>query len=110
MDWTRLRFNDEPLELHIPPCILNPPHEHHLPPLDKSLRICIEGPLVVIKNLLPDSGWEYKTHFSEFPQPGGRDLAELAYKVVYGKEPIDTNDLVIRDEYPGVIAEPCHLM
>ena len=29
MDWTRLRFNYEPLELHIPSCILNPQHEHH---------------------------------------------------------------------------------
>lgn len=111
MDFARLRFNDEPLELYIRPCICEPRHQHHPPPFDKPLRICIEGPLVVIKKVLPDAKWHFDQDVTDFPQPGGVDLASLTYRTIYGREPqIEVvNDLVLRGEYVGMIVDPNHV-
>ncbi|KAF2728455.1 hypothetical protein EJ04DRAFT_538387 [Polyplosphaeria fusca] len=71
------------LELHIPPCIHNPPHHFHPPPPDKPLRIQIQGPLESIQKLLPHTSWH---PIKPFPQPPGLLLASLTHQKLYGKE------------------------
>ncbi|KAI0533793.1 hypothetical protein GGR58DRAFT_516652 [Xylaria digitata] len=61
------------LELHIPPCICTPAHPFHFPSLDRPLRIQIEGPLTAIRRFV-------------FPMPGGKPLAELTYRALYGAD------------------------
>ncbi|EGX89987.1 hypothetical protein CCM_08241 [Cordyceps militaris CM01] len=75
-----------PHQLSIPPCVLTPAHPHHLPPIQKPLRINIEG-----------------------PTPAGPELADLTYRTLYGKAPVLDTDLVVRDEYLGWIRRPVPL-
>jgi hypothetical protein len=82
------------LLLHIPPCIQTPPHSHHPPPRDKPLRIRIQGPLVTIQKLLPDTPWHPT---GAFPQPGGIQLANFTHKYLYGGEELSA--AAVRDEY-----------
>ena len=95
------------LELYIPPCINSPAHPHHPPPLEKPLRIQIDGPLVAIQRLLPDMTWPVDALDRVFPLPGGPGLARLAYRTVYGREvrPEHPGDMVVRDEYLGWVNE-----
>lgn len=89
------------LELSIPPCIHNPAHPHHPPPLDKPLRIQIQGPLESIQKLLPDVKWLTKNFLTSFPQPGGPQLAGVTFRSLYGRDEradVDSN-IVVRDEY-----------
>ena len=106
-----------PLELYIPACINAPACSLHLPPPHKSLRIQIEGPLVSIQKLLPNRTssldeekgpmWPIDVRNLVFPQPGGKLLAELAFKHIYGREarPEIAGDFVLRDEYLGWVQE-----
>jgi hypothetical protein len=102
-------------QLHIPPCIHSPHHPLHFPPHSKPLRIQIEGPTVSIQKLFPEIRWVTTDGFrTEFPQPAGPKLAELAYRTIYGCEPSteddddddDGGDLVVRDEYLRWIIDP----
>ncbi|TPX14883.1 uncharacterized protein E0L32_004992 [Thyridium curvatum] len=92
------------LQLYIPNCISKPAHHLHFPPLKKPLRIQIEGPTVAIERILPDTSWPTSTQVNVFPQPAGLQLANLAFHVIYGKQP-EVDDLVIRDEYLGWIQQ-----
>lgn len=94
------------LNLHIPPCIQNPPHPHHPPSVEKPLRISIEGPLSSVKKLLPGIEWQLK-RFGPPRQPAASELAKVAFRTIYGQE-IPANvvdDLVVRDEYLGWVQE-----
>lgn len=88
--------------LHIPKCLSTPAHDHHPPPVDKPLRIQIEGPLVSIQKLLPDVTWNVDVCEPSFPQPSGPKLAELAYRAIYGQDTLPEH-IVVRDEYLGWI-------
>ncbi|KAK3294856.1 uncharacterized protein B0H64DRAFT_401747 [Chaetomium fimeti] len=94
-------------ELHIPACICVPAHPLHPPPLEKPLRIQIEGPIVAIQKLLPCISWHTDALSLEFPQPAGPELAKLAYQVIYGRHPRPecADDLVVRDEYLGWVTD-----
>lgn len=96
------------LELYIPPCIRNPVHPHHPPPSDKPLRIQIEGPLISVERLFPNIEWHVEDIQPEFPQSAGPKLAELTYRLLYGREarPDVEGDLIVRDEYLGWINHP----
>ncbi|KAK2053959.1 hypothetical protein LY76DRAFT_580865 [Colletotrichum caudatum] len=89
------------LQLHIPPCIRNPPHHHHFPPVDKPLRIRIQGPLQSIQKLVPHVQWH---PILPFPQPGGLELAKLTHETLYKQSRIDSTP-VIRDEYLAWVIE-----
>ncbi|GAB1215659.1 hypothetical protein ATERTT37_004851 [Aspergillus terreus] len=91
------------LPLYIPLCMHTPPGKHHFPPLDKPLRIQIEGPLVAIQRLLPDISWRLDLPDQTFPQPAGPELARLAYQKIYGRDVCleVSGDLLVRDEYLG---------
>lgn len=95
------------LELYIPPCVSNPAHPLHPPPLEKPLRIQIEGPLVAVQKLLPSISWHTDPLALVFPQPGGHELAKLAYRVLYGQDARHevTDDMVVRDEYLGWVTD-----
>lgn len=94
-------------ELHIPPCVSDPAHPLHPPPLEKPLRIQIEGPVVAIQKLLPSIPWPTSSLYLVFPQPAGHELARLAYQAVYGRDvrPEVANDAVVRDEYMGWVTD-----
>lgn len=101
-----------PLELHIPPCFRTPAHAFHPPPIDRPLRIQIEGPAVAIERLLPDTPWALGHWCPEFPQPPGPELARLTYQALYGRDPIveeestskgSPGDMIVRDEYLGEV-------
>lgn len=96
-------------ELHIPPCIREPVHPFHPPPLEKPLRIQIEGPLVSIRKLFPDATWDLGSFHvpPRLPQPVGPLLARLTYETIYGRpvRPGIEGDLIVRDEYLGWIVE-----
>jgi len=94
-------------ELHIPPCISTPAHPLHPPPLEKPLRIQIEGPVVAIQKLLPDISWRTDPLSAVFPQPAGPEIAKLVYQIVYGQDvrPEVANDMVVRDEYLGWVTD-----
>ena len=106
-----------PLELYIPPCVTNPASALHPPPPDKPLRVQVEGPLVSIEKLLPNSYsstdgkkrpvWPNDVRNLVFPQPGGKVLAELAFQSIYGRasRPEIAGDFVLRDEYLGWVQE-----
>lgn len=87
------------LPLHIPPCILNPPHPLHPPPADKPLRIRIQGPLETIAKLLPDITWH---PIVAYPQPGGLALAKITHEKLYGE---GAQPGVVRDEYLAWVVE-----
>ncbi|KAI6081867.1 hypothetical protein F4821DRAFT_16937 [Hypoxylon rubiginosum] len=89
------------LELYIPPCIHHPPHCFHPPPLDKPLRIRIQGPLETIQKLLPNESWH---PIKPFPQPGGLKLANLTHQRLYGQEGGNAA-LAVRDEYLAWVIE-----
>lgn len=91
------------LKLYIPPCIHDPAHALHPPPLDRPLRVQIEGPLVSIQKLVPDYSWHLKVGSQVFPQPGGEALAKLTYQALYGTDirPEVVGDITVRDEYLG---------
>ena len=100
------------LGLHIPPCIEKPPHPLHFPPLEKPLRIQVEGPLTSIQKLLPNVSWPVETNSPPFPLPAGPLLAKLTYQTIYGRDARpevdgggDNDDLVVRDEYLGWVIE-----
>lgn len=95
------------LRLYIPPCMHNPAHVFHSPPLDRPLRVQIEGPLVSVQKLVPEYSWKLKVGTTEFPQPGGEALAKLAYRALYGIEIREeiVGDMIIRDEYLGWVME-----
>jgi hypothetical protein len=97
------RLTSMAFKLHIPPCISNPAHPLHPPPLEKPLRIQIEGPVVAIQRLLPEISWHTNPLSLEFPQPAGPEIAKLAYRILYGRDvrPELANDIVVRDEYLG---------
>ena len=95
------------LDLYIHPCIHNPPHPLHPPPLEKPLRIQIQGPLEPIQKLFPDVFWHTSSLDPSFPQPAGLKLASLTYQKLYGQEvrqEVD-GDVVVRDEYLGWVIE-----
>ncbi|OAA62645.1 hypothetical protein SPI_04185 [Niveomyces insectorum RCEF 264] len=96
------------LELHIPPCVHEPPHSLHFPLHEKPVRVQIEGPLVAIQRLLPTVLWNTDVWTHAFPQVGGLELAKLAYRQIYGQEPRPevARDLVVRDEYLGWVGRP----
>lgn len=94
-------------QLSIPPCCLDPASPLHPPPLDKPLRIHIEGPKSSIEKLLPGITWHIGIHEVVFPQLAGPELAALAYSAVYGQEPSEgSDDMVVTDEYLGLIMKP----
>ncbi|KAF2963418.1 hypothetical protein GQX73_g10145 [Xylaria multiplex] len=95
------------LELHIPACIFSPAHPFHLPPLERPLRIQIEGPLTAIQRLVPGVSWHANVMNEVFPMPGGNRLAELTYRALYGADVRSgvPRDMVIRDQYLRHIAE-----
>jgi hypothetical protein len=80
--------------LHMTPCIQSPPQSHHPPPRDKPLRVRVQGPLVTIQKLLPDTPWH---PIGTFPQPGGIQLANLTQKHLYGGG--ELRAAAVRDEY-----------
>ncbi|EFY84725.1 extracellular lipase, putative [Metarhizium acridum CQMa 102] len=86
----------------IPKCIQSPAHCFHPPPLDRPVRIQIEGPLVSIQKLLPEVPWHVDVHEKKFQQAGA-ELAELTYRTIYGHDvrPFVENDMIVRDEYLG---------
>ncbi|KAH8763296.1 hypothetical protein F5883DRAFT_498889 [Diaporthe sp. PMI_573] len=90
-------------ELDIPPCVNDPAHPLHPPPLDKPLRIQIEGPLVAIQKLLPSIQWHTDPLALMFPQPAAHELAKLTYRVIYGQDVRSevVGDVIVRDEYLG---------
>ncbi|PNH26507.1 hypothetical protein BJF96_g10164 [Verticillium dahliae] len=94
-------------ELYIPSCIREPAHPFHPPPLGKPLRIQIEGPLVSVKKLLPDTPWHVSYILTSFPQIAGPLLAKLTFEKIYGHpvRPDVEGDLVVRDEYLGWVRE-----
>jgi hypothetical protein len=94
-------------ELHIPPCINIPAHPLHPPPLEKPLRIQIDGPVVDIQKLLPEVSWHTNPLSLVFPQPAGPEIARLAYQKIYGRDvrPAVANDMVVRDEYLGWVTD-----
>ncbi|KAK4104119.1 hypothetical protein N658DRAFT_243404 [Parathielavia hyrcaniae] len=95
--------------LHIPPCTVfcTPAHPLHPPPLEKPLRIQIEGPVVAIRMLLPGISWHTDPLSLVIPQRAGPELAKLAYRVIYGRHvrPEFANDQVVRDEYLGWVTD-----
>ena len=95
------------LELYIPPCVSTPAHAHHSPPLEKPLRISIEGPLVAIQKLLPRVEWDFESIPTVFPQPAGPELARLTYQTLYKSNVRQevVGDAVVRDEYLGWVVE-----
>lgn len=95
------------LPLYIPPCIHVPPDQYHFPPLDKPLRIQIEGPLIAIQRLLPHITWRLGFLNRTFPQPAGPELARLTYRAIYGQEVSRRvqGGLEVRDEYLGWMPE-----
>ncbi|RYP66574.1 hypothetical protein DL771_007727 [Monosporascus sp. 5C6A] len=92
-------------ELHIPPCISSPAHPLHSPPLEKPLRVQIDGPVVGIRKLLPELSWHVDPSALVFPQPAGPEISRLAFRKLYGRDvrPELANDMVVRDEYLGRI-------
>ena len=95
------------LPLHVPPCLRDPAHPLHFPPLDKPVRVQIEGPLVSVQKLLPGVPWDVDVCRPVFPQPAGPELARLTYQLLYGqdvRQDVD-NDLTVRDEYLGWVHE-----
>lgn len=90
------------LPLHIPKCIQSPAHCFHPPPLDRPVRIHIEGPLASIQKLLPEVSWHVDVHEKKFQQTGAK-LEELTYQTIYGHDVRlhVENDLAMRDEYLG---------
>ncbi|EQL03258.1 arginine deiminase type-3 [Ophiocordyceps sinensis CO18] len=93
-----------PLQLYIPPCLRDPAHHLHLPEFGQPLRIQIEGPVVAIERLFPTITWHTNPTRLEFPQPAAQELANLAYRTIYGKEP-RLGDAVVKDEYLGWVVE-----
>jgi len=93
------------LKLYIPPCIHNPAHALHPPPLDRPLRVQIEGPLVSIQKLVPDYSWHFKAGSQDFPQPGGEALAKLTFQALYRIDIRQDVDMIVRDEYLGWVME-----
>ncbi|KAF6837436.1 hypothetical protein CPLU01_03060, partial [Colletotrichum plurivorum] len=71
-------------------------HFFHPPLPDRPLRIRIQGPLETIQNLLPNEPWH---PIKPFPQPGGKELARLTHRRLYGGGGDDDAALVVRDEY-----------
>lgn len=94
-------------ELSIPPCVIDPAHPLHPPPSDKPLRLQIEGPLVAVQKLLPSATWRTDPLALEFPQPAAQELANLAYRAIYGRDarPEVVGDAIVRDEYLGWVME-----
>lgn len=94
-------------ELDIPPCVSGPAHPLHPPPLEKPLRIQIEGPVVAIQRLLPRITWHTSPSALVFPQPAGHELAKLAYQALFRREvrPNVANDVVMRNEYLGWVTD-----
>lgn len=95
------------LELYIPPCIHNPAHALHPPPLDRPVRVQIEGPLISIQKLVPKYSWHLTAGSQHFPQPGGEALAKLTYQALYGTDTRQEvfGDMIVRDEYLGWVME-----
>lgn len=102
-----LRYLPMALKLYIPPCIHDPAHALHPPPLDRPLRVQIEGHLVSIQKLVPDSSWHFTHGSRDFPQPGGEVLAKLTCKTLYGTDIRQevVGDMIVRDEYLGWVME-----
>lgn len=94
-------------ELHIPPCVSNPAHPFHPPPLEKPLRIQIEGPKVAIQKLFPSILWHTDPLALVFPQLASHELARMTYQAVYGRDarPEVATDVVVRDEYLGWVTD-----
>ncbi|KAG6361037.1 hypothetical protein INS49_009256 [Diaporthe citri] len=95
------------LQLHIPPCVSDSAHPLHPPPIEKPLRIQIEGPVVAIQKLLPSITWHTDPLNLVFPQPAGHELAKLAYQALFGRDvrPDVATDVVVRDEYLGWVTD-----
>ncbi|KAI1763128.1 hypothetical protein GGR53DRAFT_498665 [Hypoxylon sp. FL1150] len=90
-------------QLHIPDCFRTPVHPLHPPPLDRPLRVQIEGPLVSIQKLLPEVPWHIDVCNPIPLQPAAPELARLAYRAIYGQDVRLSveNDMTVRDEYLG---------
>lgn len=107
LNFSLIHFQFMALELYIPPCIRNPAHDFHRPPLDRPLRVQIEGPLVSIQKLVPECSWHFTKRSQDFPQPGGEALAKLTYRALYGtgiRQEV-SGDMNVRDEYLGWVME-----
>ncbi|OTB01979.1 hypothetical protein M426DRAFT_265280 [Hypoxylon sp. CI-4A] len=74
------------LELHIPRCIHSTPHFLHPPPLEKPLRIQIEGPSISMERLFPGIEWRTNPLSLKFPQLAGPELARITYQKLYGRK------------------------
>ncbi|KAI0114385.1 hypothetical protein GGR51DRAFT_504154 [Nemania sp. FL0031] len=94
-------------ELYIPPCIGTPAQPFHSPPLNRPLRIRIEGPLTAIQRLIPNASWDVNISTQTFPMPGTKPLAELTYRALYGADPRSgvPRDMVIRDHFLGWVVK-----
>ncbi|KAL2754790.1 hypothetical protein ACRALDRAFT_2042660 [Sodiomyces alcalophilus JCM 7366] len=90
---------------YFPPCIHSHAHPFHSPPVDKPLRIQIDGPLVSAEKLLPGISWHLDKVPTDYPQPAGPELDKLTYRVIYGRDAETAEDLVVRDEYLGWVRE-----
>ncbi|KAJ8117656.1 hypothetical protein OPT61_g1205 [Boeremia exigua] len=92
--------------LYIPPCVDTPAHPNHFPPLERPLRIHIQGPLASIQRLLPLIAFHYEDGGEPFPQPAAPELAELTFQALYGWRTEKGEKLVIRDEYNAWKRDP----
>jgi hypothetical protein len=91
------------LELYIQPCIRSPPSPYHSPPLNKPLRISIEGPTIAIQRLFPEVKWnpDLTKEFRDFPQPAGPLLAALTFEKIFGRKVSRPEEMIVRSEYIG---------
>jgi hypothetical protein len=67
------------------------------------LRISIDGPLSSVEKLLPDVPWKVDVLCQQEFQPAALELARVAYRTLYGREPqLDVDGvLVVREESLG---------
>jgi len=95
------------LSLSIPPCIENPQHPFHPPPLGYPLRIHIQGLLVSVQKLLPDVDWTIESRFDcRSFLPAAPLLAKLTFQAAYGRALNEDEEIIVRDEYLGWVGQP----
>lgn len=99
------------LKLTIPPCIHDPAHAFHPPPVDRPLRVQIEGDLKCFQKLVPDCPWRLDINYRVLPrrQPAAEALARLTYQALYNTDPREPGqgaaggggggDMVVRHDF-----------